>query len=238
MTTDQLSPKQRFEKESRPYGYYILRPLGRLCLPLALKMGATPNQVTLATLPIILAAMALFAAGGVVISIVAVLILHVGLVLDHLDGDLARATGKTSVRGEFLDALIGYIYGALLPAAVGYGVSRVPDLGHDAISDIIDIPVEAYIQIGLWAGLAFVTSRLISLRYSTMFSQSLRAGAAGFGRASMIFSSTLPLIVLAGTATRYLSLVLIVYAVFYVLTLVYMILGSYVRSGSPPGTSS
>jgi len=233
--TDQLSPKQRFEKESRPYGYYILRPLGRLCLPLALKMGATPNQVTLATLPIILAAMALFAAGGVVISIVAVLILHVGLVLDHLDGDLARATGKTSVRGEFLDALIGYIYGALLPAAVGYGVSRVPDLGHDAISDIIDIPVDAYIQIGLWGGLAFVTSRLISLRYRTMFSQSLREEAAGFGRASMIFSSTLPLIVLVGAAARYLSLVLIVYAVFYALTLVYIIVGSYVRSGSRSG---
>ena len=139
--------------------------------------------------------MALFAAGGVVISIVAVLILHVGLVLDHLDGDLARATGNTSVRGEFLDALIGYIYGALLPAAVGYGVSRVPDLGHYAISDIIDIPVDAYIQIGLWAGLAFVTSRLISLRYRKMFFQSLREGAAGFGRASMIFS-LLPLMVL------------------------------------------
>lgn len=238
MTTDQLSPKQRFEKESRPYGYYILRPLGRLCLPLALKIGATPNQVTLATLPIILVAMAFFAAGGFVMSIVAILTLHVGLVLDHLDGDLARATGKTSVRGEFLDALIGYIYGALLPSAVGYGLSRVPDLGHNAISEIIDIPVDAYIQIGLWAGLAFVTSRLISLRYRSMFSQSLREGAAGFGRASMIFSSTLPLIILGGAATQFLSVVLIVYAVFYALTLVYIIAGSYVRSGSQAGSSS
>jgi phosphatidylglycerophosphate synthase len=235
MTTDHLSPKQRFEKESRPYGYYILRPLGRLCLPLALKIGATPNQVTLATLPIILVAMALFAAGGFVLSIAAVLTLHVGLVLDHLDGDLARATGKTSVRGEFLDALIGYIYGALLPAAVGFGVSRVPDLGHDTISDIIDIPADAYIQIGLWAGLAFVTSRLISLRYRTLFSQSLREGAAGFGRASMIFSSSLPLIIFAGAVTQYLSFVLIVYTVFYALTLIYIIVGSYVRSASEPG---
>jgi phosphatidylserine synthase len=238
MTTDPLSPKQRFEKESTPYGYYILRPLGRLCLPLALKIRATPNQVTLATLPIILVAMALFAAGGFVMSIVAILILHVGLVLDHLDGDLARATSKTSVRGEFLDALSGYIYSALLPPAVGYGVSRVPDLGHDAISNIIDLPADAYVQIGLWAGLAFVTSRLISLRYRTMFSQSLREGAAGFGRASMIFSSTLPLIIVAGAVAQFLSVVLIIYTVFYTLTLVYMILGSYVRSGSQPGSSS
>lgn len=235
MTTDQLSPKQRFEKGSTPYGYYVLRPLGRLCLPLALKIRATPNQVTLATLPIILVAMALFAAGGFALSIVAILILHIGLVLDHLDGELARATGKTSDRGEFLDAVMGYIYGALLPAAVGYGVSRVPDLGHDAISDIIEIPVDAYIQIGLWAGLAYVTSRLISLRYRTIFSQSLREAAAGFGRASMIFSSTLPLIILAGAATQFLSVVLIVYAAFYALTLLYIIAGSYVRSGSQPG---
>jgi len=235
MTADQLSPKQRFEKESRPYGYYVLRPLGRLCLPVALKLGVSPNQVTLATLPIILAAMALLAAGGVGFSVAGVLVLHVGLVLDHLDGELARATGKTSIRGEFLDALIGYIYGALLPAAVGYSVSRVPGLGHDAISYILDIPADAYIQIGLWVGLAFVTSRLISLRYRTMFAQSLREGAGGFGRASMIFSSTLPLIILAGAATQFLSVVLIVYAVFYVVTLVYMILGSYVRSGSQPG---
>lgn len=230
MTTDQLSPKQRFEKESRPYGYYILRPLGRFCLPLALKMGATPNQVTLATLPIVLAAMALFAAGGLVLSIVAVLTLHVGLVLDHLDGDLARATGKTSVRGEFLDALIGYIYGALLPPAVGVGLSRVPDLGHDAITEIIDLSPDLYVQIGLWAGLAFVTSRLISLRFRTMFAQSLRESAAGFGRVSMIFSSSLPLIFVVGAVTQYLSFVLIVYTVFYALTLMYIIAGSYVRS--------
>jgi phosphatidylglycerophosphate synthase len=201
----------------------------------ALKLGVTPNQVTLATLPIILAAMGLLAAGGVVLSIAGILILHIGLVLDHLDGELARATGKTSVRGEFLDALIGYIYGALLPPAVGYGLSRVPDLGHDAIREIVDIPADAYLQIGLWAGLAFVTSRLISLRFRSMFAQSLRERAAGFGRASMIFSSTLPLIFIVGAVAQFLSVVLIVYAVFYALTLAYIIAGSYVRSGSQPG---
>ena len=235
MTADQLSPKQRFERESTPYGYFVLRPLGRLCLPAALKLGVTPNQVTLATLPIILAAMGLLAAGGVALSIAGILILHIGLVLDHLDGELARATGKTSVRGEFLDALNGYIYSALLPPAVGYGLSRVPDLGHDAISEIIHIPADAYLQIGLWTGLAFVTSRLISLRFRSMFAQSLREKAAGFGRASMIFSSTLPLIFIVGAVTQFLSVVLIVYAVFYALTLIYIIPGSYVRSGSQPG---
>jgi hypothetical protein len=234
MTADQLTPKQRFERGSRPYGYFVLRPLGKLCVPTALKLGVTPNQVTLATLPIILAAMGFLAAGGVALSVSGILILHIGLVLDHLDGELARATGKTSTRGEFLDALIGYIYGALLPPAVGYGLSRVPDLGHDAIREIVDIPADAYLQIGLWAGLAFVTSRLISLRFRSMFAQSLRERAAGFGRASMIFSSTLPLIFIVGAVTQFLSVVLIVYAAFYALTLTYIIAGSYVRSGSQP----
>ena len=235
MTVDLLTPKQRFEREYRPYGYFVLRPLGRLCLPWALKLGVTPNQVTIAALPFILAAMALLAAGGVALSLAGVLALHVGLVLDNLDGDLARETGNTSLRGEYLDALVGYIYGALLLPAVGIGVSRVPDLGQKAISAVIDIPADAFLQIGLWAGLVFVTSRLISLRFRIMFAQSLREGSVRFGRASMIFSSTLPLLFVVGAATRFLSLVLIAYAMFYILSLMYMIVGSYARSGSVSG---
>ena len=236
MTVDRLSPKQRFEKENRPYGYFVLRPLGRLCLPWALRLGVTPNQVTIAALPFILAAMGLLAAGGVALSLAGALMLHVGLVLDNLDGDLARATGKTSIRGEYLDALIGYIYGALLLPAVGIGVSRAPDLGHKAISAVIDMPAGAYLQIGMWAGLVFVTSRLISLRFRIMFDQTLREGAGRLGRASLIISSTLPLLLVVGAATQFLSLLLIGYTIFYLLSLMYMIVGSYARSGSQPGS--
>ena len=232
MTVDRLSPKQRFEKENRPYGYFVLRPLGRLCLPWALRLGVTPNQVTIAALPFILAAMGLLAAGGVALSLAGALMLHVGLVLDNLDGDLARATGKTSIRGEYLDALIGYIYGALLLPAVGIGVSRAPDLGHKAISAVIDMPAGAYLQIGMWAGLVFVTSRLISLRFRIMFDQTLREGAGRLGRASLIISSSLPLLLVVGAATQLLGLLLIGYTIFYLLSLMYMIVGSYARAGS------
>ena len=192
-------------------------------------------QVTVATLPVLLASFAPYAAGGVGLSIAGVLVMHVGLVLDQVDGDLARATGKASPRGEFLDALVGYLYGAGLPPAIGYGVSRVPDLGHEAISSILDIPAEAYLQIGLWAGIGFLTTRLISLRYQTLFAKSLREGAAGYGRAAMIFSSTLPLVYVVGAATQFLSLVLLAHAMFALLSLLYMIVGSYLGSASASG---
>ena len=79
------------------------RPLSRHISRLAVRFGITPNQITLASLAVGLAAARCFwhadapaAAAGLVLYATAV-------VLDHADGEVARLTLAESAAGEWLD---------------------------------------------------------------------------------------------------------------------------------------
>ena len=47
MTQDQKTPKELFEKSNLPYIYFILRPLGKILIPVFIKIGTSPNQVSI-----------------------------------------------------------------------------------------------------------------------------------------------------------------------------------------------
>ena len=232
MAIDQNAPKQRWEREHRLYSYFLLRPLDRLCLPWAVKLGVTPNQVSIATLVAVIAGLVLVATGGTAFALSGVLVLHVGLVLDNLDGDLARVTGRTSPQGEFLDAIIGYAYGALVLPAVGMGVARGPDRAIEAFTDIVEIESGIFVLVGLWAGIVFALTRLVSLRFRMIFGPSLGVGSGKLRRLSLNLVDVLPLLLLIGAGVSVMSVVLVMYAAYYLTGLMYIILASYARAGS------
>ena len=232
MAIDQNFPKQRWEREHRLYSYFLLRPLDRLCLPWAVKLGVTPNQVSMATLVAVIAGLALVATGGTAFALSGVLVLHVGLVLDNLDGDLARVTGRASPQGEFLDAIIGYAYGALVLPAVGIGVARGPDVVIEALTDFVDIEPGIFVLVGLWAGIVFVLTRLVSLRFRLIFGPSKGVGSGKLGRLSLNLVDVLPLLLLIGAAASVMSLVLVFYSAYYLAGLMYTTMASYARAGS------
>jgi hypothetical protein len=227
-----LTSKQRFERANRLYTYFLLRPIGRLFLPWVVKLGITPNQVSLGTLVAILVGLALVATGGTAFALSGVLVVHIGLVLDNLDGDLARVTGNTSPKGEFLDGIIGYAYGALVLPAVGIGVARGPDRIIEALYDTIQIDPAVIAQVGLWAGIVFVLTRLVSLRFRVVFGLALGEGSGRLGRISLNLVDILPLLLVIGAGASVMSLVLVTYAAYYLAGLLYTTLASYIRAGS------
>jgi phosphatidylglycerophosphate synthase len=79
--------------------------LARALVPLARAADLSPNQVTIASLGITLLAAALVAFGGRSAWIAAGILVQAGFVLDCLDGQLARATGRVSDFGRYLDSL-------------------------------------------------------------------------------------------------------------------------------------
>jgi phosphatidylglycerophosphate synthase len=79
--------------------------VSRLLIPVAESVGATPNQVTIASLLATLLAALLVAFGQPTAWIIGAILVQAGFVLDCLDGQLARATGKTSDFGRYLDSL-------------------------------------------------------------------------------------------------------------------------------------
>ncbi len=73
----------------------------RLVAPLQ-QTAVTPNHITTLSLLTGLAAAGLFAAGGALAHLGAVMFV-LALVLDHADGELARMTGRTSRFGHYYD---------------------------------------------------------------------------------------------------------------------------------------
>ena len=232
MSSEALSLQQLSERRNRIYSHFVLRRPGRWCLPLALRLGLNPNQVTAGALLVTVAGMVLLAIGGLAFSIAGIVAVHAGIVLDNLDGDLARHTGTTSRKGEFLDALMGYIYGGFVLLSVGIGAARTPDFGYEWMSGFVDFEPEMFINVGLLAGFLFFAARLISLRYRRIFERSIGEGSTNARRIALNIFDFLPLLLAVGVVTRSLSVVLLAYAMFHLASLVAISITSYKRAGS------
>lgn len=106
------------------YSVYVLRRLSKILTFLAVKVKATPNQVTLASFAIGLFAAYLFSLAYFWGLIAGAILLQVSLVVDCVDGELARYTRKFSGLGAWLDAItdrvkeyavfLGLAYGAIV----------------------------------------------------------------------------------------------------------------------------
>jgi phosphatidylglycerophosphate synthase len=98
---------------------FVARPLAALVIVPLARTRVTPNQVTLATLPVFLAGAVLLAAvptWGALIGGAA--ILELSYVLDCADGQLARLKGTSSPVGAHLDFLMDELKAFVLVAAV------------------------------------------------------------------------------------------------------------------------
>jgi hypothetical protein len=97
----------------------VARPLAAVVIVPLARTAITPNQVTLATLPVFLAGAAVMIAvrswGGL---IAAAAILEFSYVLDCADGQLARLKGTSSPVGAHLDFLMDELKAFALVAAV------------------------------------------------------------------------------------------------------------------------
>jgi phosphatidylglycerophosphate synthase len=83
---------------------FVHRPVARRLTPVALRLGLTPNQVTLLSVVVGLAAAASFAVGSAPALVAGALLLQLSLVLDCVDGDVARYRRMFSPVGAWLDA--------------------------------------------------------------------------------------------------------------------------------------
>lgn len=90
----------------------------------ARRMELSPNQITVASLFVTLFAASLIAFGRDGAWVVAAILIQVGFVLDCLDGQLARATGKASDFGRYLDSMTDLIKVFVLISAMSLSLLR------------------------------------------------------------------------------------------------------------------
>jgi phosphatidylglycerophosphate synthase len=97
----------------------LYRPVSLLLTPLFAAIGATPTAVTLLGLAIAITLPFVAAAGGAQAWTIVGALAVAFCVLDCVDGDLARVTGRSSARGAYLDFVVDLAYRAGFYAAIG-----------------------------------------------------------------------------------------------------------------------
>ena len=96
---------------------HVFRPLAHAVVVVLLRLRVPPVAVLLAGTVTGLAAAGLLGHGHL---LVAALLLQVKTVLDNADGQLARASGRVTVLGRYLDSESDLLVDAALFAALGY----------------------------------------------------------------------------------------------------------------------
>ncbi|MBI5473694.1 MAG: CDP-alcohol phosphatidyltransferase family protein [Ignavibacteriae bacterium] len=111
---------------------YLIRPLAGIVVRVLFSTPITPNQVTLFSTLVGIAAAGFYFTGGATHAIVAGLLITLKDILDSADGQLARAKQQFSRAGRFLDSIGDLVVNVLVFAAIAYALSR-PDSSLVAI---------------------------------------------------------------------------------------------------------
>ena len=138
--------------------WVAMRPLSFPLTWLALQLRLSPNFVTGLYFLANIAAAVFFITASYEGLIYGALLYNLGLVLDCVDGNMARTTGKTSPLGWFLDTLgADFFYGVFfIPIGIGVALSS-------SYSNLIDEPVW-FVVLGSSATVSILLYRISRMR--------------------------------------------------------------------------
>lgn len=107
------------ERQNNPGSYFLYRPLSWPITFLAVGLRISPLLITVVSLLVTVAGLAMIISGSFVMGAI---LLNVAMVLDQVDGNVARATRRSSLQGARLDSLVGLLYTSLTPWASGTAI--------------------------------------------------------------------------------------------------------------------
>jgi Family of unknown function (DUF5941)/CDP-alcohol phosphatidyltransferase len=106
------------------YSTFVVRRLSKPLTRVALRLGWTPNAITLISFAVGIGAAAAFAVGDRWALVLGAVLLQLSLVIDCVDGEVARATRRFSALGAWLDASTDRVKEFLAYAGLAYGAFR------------------------------------------------------------------------------------------------------------------
>ena len=106
------------------YSTFVVRKLSKPLTRIALRLGWSPNAITLVSFAIGIAAAAAFAVGSVWALVLGAVLLQASLVVDCVDGEVARATRRFTALGAWLDASTDRVKEFLAYAGLAAGAAR------------------------------------------------------------------------------------------------------------------
>lgn len=104
------------------YSNNIYRPIAKYIVKYLSETRITPNQISLASLMIGILSAVLFSFNHRGVMFVAIVVLHLSILLDFVDGGVARQKGMTSIRGAWLDSIFDRLIDPLLFLGISCGI--------------------------------------------------------------------------------------------------------------------
>jgi phosphatidylglycerophosphate synthase len=103
---------------------YVARPIALGITWLVLPLGVTAHQATTASMVVALTAVFVLGVGSPVAGLVGGVLLELWYLVDHVDGQIARARGTASLDGTALDYLMHHLVNFAVPLGAAYGMVR------------------------------------------------------------------------------------------------------------------
>lgn len=166
------------------FGWYVARPLSRWLARGFLPTAITPNQVTVLGVTCGIVAAALLVRGGSLGATVAGALLVLGILLDNVDGDLARLRLQFSRAGEWLDSIGDELVTLSVTAALGVGLVRDGAVPHWQQVSLATAVVGAAVITKLYVDLARLGGTIDTALYPWFFRVDEVARAKGNGVAA------------------------------------------------------
>lgn len=192
---------------------FVLRPLSFPVTWIFMRLGFSANQVSyLAALVSVLAAI-FMGIGKKSLVLTGALLFNFFSLLDCVDGNIARVQKQESPYGGFMDALGGYVAFACVFPAAGIAIELAKPI-HFPIIDNLN-----FITVGAIASISNLTMRLIYQHFTNIEGQkTVKPGTLkkNIDNNTGITGLLMPAI-LMGTILQQLHLVVLCYALFYVL---------------------
>jgi len=209
---------------------------------IASRLNVSPNNITYLSFLIGLIGLYFFSIGGYYNFIIGSILINLWYLLDCSDGHLARYYQIKSNLGKFLDEAFGEIIMTFIWLSIGYGLFNNPDYSMILLSNHLkSLGSEYIILFGGIASISIALRNCISTRFSNCYSIDTTSSNIPNSPNKSILSIWFklfwinfmgiggllgPLLIL-GSITGYLALLVCLYSIFYfsymIISLIYFI---------------
>lgn len=143
--------KQQRKLKDLPLNMRITGWLSPYFIYLLAKLHISPNLISFLWVIISWIGLYIISLGTYKETVIGILIFHLALFIDSLDGGLARLTGKTNAGGEFIDRFFSTINRSLILLVMGIGLWKVRE---DSL----------FLILGLWTSSLLALENLIKMK--------------------------------------------------------------------------
>jgi phosphatidylglycerophosphate synthase len=169
--TDYDGGSKAADDRNEIWTYYVVRPVSFHLAAVFIRVGITANQVTWLSFAVLSAGCALLGFGSYLAAVLGAGLINAWLLLDCVDGNIARYQKTSSTYGAFLDTIGGYGAYALVFLAAGIGAYNRPgDLGGVTFwSAGATVDGAVWMFLGAWASIAALWTRLVFQKFKNSF---------------------------------------------------------------------